>query len=405
MNKFTAANCRRTLGFCFLVSCLHSTHANVTDPLLASPVGETAQANSNQARGILLAVDQATLSSDLPGRIVEMPFREGESFKKGDLLVRFDCAIYQAQLAASQAAARAAEAELSQNQQLAQLKSVGKHAVALSAAHLAQAQAEAQVYQIQVNRCRLTAPFDGQIVKRRAQVYESVSQGAPVLDVDAKTLEETALVSRPELREQDYQVRIHAAETRKALLRMLPGIEISAGGHYDSNSFLVNNSWADVGVKATWNLFNLLSGPAARKTAQANEQVAEVQRQAISLAIMAQLYVARANYSEALRQYKTSVELRDLDGQIAQQLRNRYQANSIGELQLIQGELNALNANLRQDLAYAELRNTYGQIISTVGLDLLPKTLPSDKLADISQALRQSESAWQQGKLTTLQSF
>jgi outer membrane protein TolC len=106
-------------------------------------------------------------------------------------------------------------------------------------------------------------------------------------------LEETALVSRPELREQDYQVRINAAETRKTLLRMLPGIELSAGGHYDSNSFLVNNSWADVGVKATWNLFNLMSGPAAHSAAKANEQVGELQRQAMSLAIMAQLYVAR----------------------------------------------------------------------------------------------------------------
>ncbi len=94
-----------------------------------------------------------------------------------------------------------------------------------------------------------------------------------------------------------------------------------------------------------------------------------------------------------------------MDNQITQQLRNRYQANSIGELQLIQGELNALNADLRQDRAYAELRNTYGQIISSVGLDLLPKTLPSDKLADISKALYQSESEWQQGKISSLQSF
>lgn len=244
----------------------------------------------------------------------------------------------------------------------------------------------------------LDAPF-------KLALPSSSEQIVPQLNVDQKTLEEAALVSRPELREQDYQVRIHAAETRKALLRMLPGIELSAGGHYDSNAFLVNNSWADVGVKATWNLFNLISGPAARKTAQANEQVAEIQRQAMSLAIMAQLYVARANYNESLRQYKTSAELRDLDSQIAQQLRNRYQANSIGELQLIQGELNALNADLRQDLAYAELRNTYGQIISSVGLDLLPKTLPSDKLVDISNALRQSESEWQQGKISTLQAF
>lgn len=53
-------------------------------------------------------------------------------------------------------------------------------------------------------------------------------------------LETEALASRPELREQDYQTRISSAETRKAMLRMLPGLEFSAGGHYDSNSFLVN---------------------------------------------------------------------------------------------------------------------------------------------------------------------
>lgn len=162
-----------------------AAHAQTSDPLLAMPSHDTPSLTpaDNQARGILIAVEQATLSSELAGRIVEIPFREGESFKKGDLLVRFDCSIYQAQLAAASAATRAAEAELSQNQQLAQMKSVGRHAVSLSAAHFAQAQAESQVYQIQVNRCRITAPFDGQVVKRRVQAFESVAQGAPLLDV------------------------------------------------------------------------------------------------------------------------------------------------------------------------------------------------------------------------------
>lgn len=174
-------------AFQLLALCLFAftAHAQTSDPLLAMPShdNQTAAPADNQARGILIAVEQATLSSELAGRIVEIPFREGESFKKGDLLVRFDCSIYQAQLAAASAATRAAEAELSQNQQLAQMKSVGKHAVSLSAAHFAQAQAESQVYQIQVNRCRITAPFDGQVVKRRAQTFESVAQGAPLLDV------------------------------------------------------------------------------------------------------------------------------------------------------------------------------------------------------------------------------
>lgn len=225
----------------------------------------------------------------------------------------------------------------------------------------------------------------------------------PELKVDLARLEETALVSRPELREQDYQARISAAETRKAMLRMLPGLEFSVGGHYDSNSFLVNQSWADAGMKVTWNLFNVLSGPAAQETAEAGQVVAETRRQAMSMAILAQLYVAKANFNEAARQYQTSSQLQQLDSQIAEQLQNRFKTGGIGELEVIQSELNALSASLRRDLAYAELRNAYGQLFATVGLDPLAKPLASGSLIGVSQALQQSEQEWNQGKIVALQ--
>lgn len=223
----------------------------------------------------------------------------------------------------------------------------------------------------------------------------------PVLKVDFSRLEEEALASRPELREQDYQTRISAAETRKAMLRMLPGLEFSAGGHYDSNSFLVNQTWADYGVKVTWNLFNVISAPATINVAKAGEAVATARRQAMSIAILAQLYVANANYQEALRQFKTSQQLSNLDGQIVGQLRNRYKANSIGELDLIQGELNTLQADLRRDLSYADLRNAYGQIFASAGLDPLPVTLKSTEINAIASALAVREDDWAQGNIST----
>jgi len=139
----------------------------------------------------------------------------------------------------------------------------------------------------------------------------------PQLKVDLGVLEQEALATRPELREQDYQARISAAETRKAMLRLLPGLEFSAGRHYDSNSFLVNQSWADYGVKITWNLFTLLSAPASINVAKAGEQVAEARRQAMSMAILAQLYVANANFNESQRQFQTS-QLAGLDSQIVE---------------------------------------------------------------------------------------
>lgn len=222
----------------------------------------------------------------------------------------------------------------------------------------------------------------------------------PELKVDLARLEQEALASRPELREQDYQTRITAAETRKAMLRLLPGLEFSAGGHYDSNSFLVEQGWADYGVKVTWNLFNVISAPAAIDVAKAGEEVAAARRQAMSIAVLAQLYVANANYREALRQFKTSQELSDIDGQIVGQLRSRHQAAGIGELDLIQGELNTLQADLRRDLAYADLRNAYGQIFASAGLDPLPNEVQSTQVQSIATALANREAAWAQGDIT-----
>ncbi|MEQ9772508.1 efflux RND transporter periplasmic adaptor subunit [Pectobacterium jejuense] len=168
----------------------------IEDELQLAPVSNaTTETSAREARGVLRAVDQATLSGELNAKVVEMPFRDGEAFQKGDLLVRFDCSAYQAQLAASQAAMRAAQQELSQNRQLAEMKSVGRNAVAVAEARLAQATAESQVYQIQTNRCRVVAPFSGQVVSRKIQVSEYVGQGMPLLEiVDNRHLEINVLV-------------------------------------------------------------------------------------------------------------------------------------------------------------------------------------------------------------------
>ncbi|WED70273.2 efflux RND transporter periplasmic adaptor subunit [Pectobacterium colocasium] len=168
----------------------------IEDELQLAPVSHaSAETAAREARGVLRAVDQATLSSELNAKVVEMPFRDGEAFQKGDLLVRFDCSAYQAQFAASQAAMRAAQQELSQNRQLAEMKSVGRNAVAVAEARLAQATAESQVYQIQTNRCRVVAPFSGQVVSRKVQVSEYVGQGMPLLEiVDNRHLEINVLV-------------------------------------------------------------------------------------------------------------------------------------------------------------------------------------------------------------------
>lgn len=184
---------RRLLGILWLFGCSLAW----ADPLLEhDPLLQAAQtASERKARGVLRAQHQATLSSELAGRIISMPFADGQAFKQGDVLAQFDCSAYQAQLNAAQAAGRAAREELAHKKQLAALNSVGRFEVALAEARQIQAQAESQVYLVQVKRCKVLAPFSGQVVQRRAQPHESVSSGAPLLDiVDNRTLEVHLLV-------------------------------------------------------------------------------------------------------------------------------------------------------------------------------------------------------------------
>jgi RND family efflux transporter MFP subunit len=181
------------LAISLLFSGTASAQSVDDDPLLIP--ASTAPRTEAQARGVLRARQQATLSSELAGRVLELPYAEGQSFDTGAVLARFDCAAYEAQMRAADAAARAAQQQLAQTERLAALNSVGEFDVAIAQSRRAEAQAQAQVYRVQVGRCTLKAPFAGQVVSREVQPFESVASGAPLLSiVDNSALEIHLLV-------------------------------------------------------------------------------------------------------------------------------------------------------------------------------------------------------------------
>lgn len=154
------------------------------DPLDAlAPPEENASAQTRRARGLLEPRAEAVLSSELPGRIVEMPFEEGQHFKRGATLVRFDCAYYEAQLASARAGLSAAKLELENSRELAALNSIGGLDVALAEAKVTELEAEVAVNRVQTRRCVIKAPFSGRVVKAKAKRFESVNQGGELIEV------------------------------------------------------------------------------------------------------------------------------------------------------------------------------------------------------------------------------
>jgi len=138
----------------------------------------------------------------------------------------------------------------------------------------------------------------------RIAVPAEAAMAVPPWKPPVDRMEADAFVSNPDLREQVYQTRVSADETRKAFLRILPGINLSAGRHADSNTFLVGNYWNEASAQLSWNLMSTASAPAQIHFARTNEKLTDARRLALRMAVLAQVHVSRTQYDNAVHQYR-----------------------------------------------------------------------------------------------------
>jgi outer membrane protein TolC len=218
----------------------------------------------------------------------------------------------------------------------------------------------------------------------------------PSFDMSIPSMEETALERRPELVEASYNERISVNETHKAMAKLLPGIELQLGTHYDSNSFLVYNAWRAAGVSVSWNLLNVLNAKNIRGLAQAQHDVAHAQGLALSMAVLTQVHVARAELSAKQRQFELAKEINDVDGQILEHTHNATVANAQGKLQEIRAATEAMISELRLYESYGELESAYGQLLASLGLDPVPQNLDGGDLATIEKSIDMQQTRWAQ---------
>ena len=219
------------------------------------------------------------------------------------------------------------------------------------------------------------------------------------LAVTADALAELALAHRPELREGQLDERIAVNEVRKAMLRMLPGLELRAGAHVDSNSYLVHNDWLSLGAAITVNLTELFTGPAAIEAARAGRDLAAARREALSMAVLAQLHVALASFEEARARYATAGRIADIERRILEALRSTGRVGAVDRLQTLRGEIDVLLALLARDLRLADVEDSFGRIFLAVGADIVPTTRATPTVADVAAAIAATEAAWRRGEI------
>ena len=143
----------------------------------------SSKAEVRESRALVVASQEAVLSSELAARINSISVKEMERFKKGDLLIQFDCSLYEAQKDVVRANENSALIKLKSDEQMLQMISIGKYELELSISEYEKAKSELRIAELNVERCEIRAPFDAAVEEVVVNAFESIQPQVELMKI------------------------------------------------------------------------------------------------------------------------------------------------------------------------------------------------------------------------------
>lgn len=208
--------------------------------------------------------DVINIASDVAGLVVEVPVRDNQRVKKGDLLLRIDAEHYHHAIKQAEALVAARKAEWQMRQDDAarradvdervvsrESRSNAGHQAAVALADYQQAQAQLETARLNLHRTEVRAPVDGYVTNLNVFPGDFASRGeAAMALVDSHSFyvygyfEETRL---PLIREGDKaEMRLMSGEV------MTGRVDSIARGIYDRDNPVSRELVADVNPTFNW---------------------------------------------------------------------------------------------------------------------------------------------------------
>lgn len=155
------------------------------DPLgdLETPAEFSTTTIDNTVRTLLEPVQSAIISSEMTGKITRIHKKDGQTFKKGDRLVTFECRSNEIEHTRLKAKLNSAKLIYENALQLESLNSIGELDVGLAEADTRIAEAEIAVAAYNVSRCAINAPFSGRVIELARKPHEWIDIGEPLMEI------------------------------------------------------------------------------------------------------------------------------------------------------------------------------------------------------------------------------
>lgn len=214
-------------------------------------LGDVEGAEVRRLAGVVKAGTRSNVAFEISGRIELMAKNVGDVVKKNDLLARLDprpyeLAVQQAEFTLSQAKASLEDArsKYGQQQKLRERGFATQTALDTATTNLRNAEGQVGIAQSQLDLRRrdldktsLLAPFEGAVARRRVEVFEEISPGAPIYELQTSGENEVEVsVSETLVR------RIRLGQEVKISFPPLRAINASAGDTPSANGVVTEIS-------------------------------------------------------------------------------------------------------------------------------------------------------------------
>jgi HlyD family secretion protein len=189
------------------------------------------------ASGYIVARRKAVVSAKIQGRLSSLRVEEGSRVREGEIIARLENRDYLAQVERAEAAIQRSEADLAEARRQARVaegltrEQIGTRdalegansRVSVFEAALRQSRADAEFYRAILANTEIRAPFSGTVVKKMAEVGESVAPIPPGVNISTAS---GAIVALADL--DTLEVEVDVAEANVAKLGPDQPAEVSA---------------------------------------------------------------------------------------------------------------------------------------------------------------------------------
>lgn len=216
--------------------------------------------------------------------------------------------------------------------------------------------------------------------------------------VPVEKMEEIVIANNAELRESFYNARVARLETRRALLKLFPGLSFNYGVNSSNDSYLIHQHWNEVGAQLSFNLLGALSAPAQMRLADAGVALADQRRMVTQMIVLTQMHLARLQYQNALQQFQRSDSIWEVDREIAAQAANRAEAQTQSKLDLVANQSAAILSELRRYQALSQFKAAASRLQATLGLEPQLGDVRDKPLPQLTQAVEIALRQWNAGQ-------